>query len=157
MSDYGLGWLAVLVLVLPLAGCGGGGPEVLRVEGVVEAAADVNPDGAGQAAPVVVRLYQLRNVGQFEGADFFSIYDDEAATLGQDLIAREELRLRPGERTEFNSELPPDAKFLGVIAAFRDLDTAHWRAVAPLPESGLVDVRVDLKNTEITLSATPAP
>ena len=151
MSIYRLRWVAVLLLLCLLAGCGGGA-KTIRVEGVVEAGDGVNPDSGGRASPVVVRVYQLRNAGSFEGADFFSVYDEEAATLGQDLIAREELRLRPGERLEFKSEAPAGAKFLGAIAAFRNLDTARWRAVAPLPESGSVDVRIQLKATEVSLS-----
>jgi type VI secretion system protein VasD len=47
-------------------------------------------------------------------------------------VQREEVLLRPGETKKLDFNLPPDAKSIGVMAAFRDLDRARWREVRPV-------------------------
>lgn len=130
--------LAAAVLTA-LAACGGQPPKedkppppapVLRVD--LAATADANRGPAGQALPIVVRLYELKAQGDFSGADFFSLYDREAKTLGGELIAREELTLTPGQTRQIVKPLDPQARYLGVLGAFRDIDRAGWRALVPL-------------------------
>jgi type VI secretion system protein VasD len=105
---------------------------MLRVD--VAAASDANRGPGGQGLPIVVRLYELRAQGAFSGADFFSLYDREAKALGGELIAREELTLSPGQTRQIVKPLDPQARYLGVLAAFRDLDHAEWRDLVPLAD-----------------------
>lgn len=131
--------LATAVVLTTLAACGGQPPKedkppapapVLRVD--VAAAADANRGPAGQGLPIVVRLYELKAQGAFSGADFYSLYDREAKALGGELIAREELTLAPGQTRQIVKPLNPQARYLGVLGAFRDIDRATWRALVPL-------------------------
>jgi type VI secretion system protein VasD len=96
--------------------------------------ADANPDANGRASPLTVRLYVLKSSSAFTSADFFSLYDKESATLGADLVQREEALLRPGETKKFDFTLQSDAKIIGVAAAYRDLDRAHWRELCTIPK-----------------------
>jgi len=96
--------------------------------------ADVNPDANGRASPLTVRLYVLKSSSTFTSADFFSLYDKESATLGADLVQREEALLRPGETKKFDFALKSDARIIGVAAAYRDLDRAHWRELCTIPK-----------------------
>ncbi|MDR0779437.1 MAG: type VI secretion system lipoprotein TssJ [Pseudomonadales bacterium] len=96
------------------------------------AAANANPDANGRASPLAVRLYVLKASSAFSSADFFSLYDKDSATLGADLLQREEALLRPGETKSFNFSLKPDAQAIGVIAAYRDLERARWRELRAL-------------------------
>lgn len=133
--------LLAAVALTTLAACGGQPPKedkppppaaapMLRVD--VTAAADANRGPAGQALPIVVRVYELKAQGAFGGADFFSLYDREAKTLGGELIAREELTVAPGQTRQLLRPLDPQARYLGVLGAFRDIDRATWRALVPL-------------------------
>jgi type VI secretion system protein VasD len=130
--------LLVAVALTSLAACGAKPakedkpPPVLRVD--VTAASDANRGPAGQALPIVVRLYELKAQGAFIGADFFGLYDREAQALGGELIAREELTLAPGQTRQIVKPLDPQARYLGVLGAFRDIDHASWRALAPLAD-----------------------
>jgi type VI secretion system protein VasD len=114
-----------------LAGCAPK-PVVTTVSINLAAAADANPDARGRASPLTVRVYVLKSPGPFEGADFFSLFEKDQATLGAELVQREELLLRPGESKKLDLTLPADAKAIGVMAAFRDLDRARWREVRPV-------------------------
>jgi type VI secretion system protein VasD len=122
----GLGLTGVL-----LAGCAPK-PVVTTVSITLVAGADANPDARGRASPLTVRVYALKSPGPFEGADFFSLFEKDQATLGAELVQREEMLLRPGETRKLDLTLPPDAKAIGVMAAFRDLDRARWREVRPV-------------------------
>ncbi len=121
-----------------LAACASGPPEPAPVPGQVTAAAMINPDREGVAKPVVVRIYQLKTAGAFESADFFTLHGDAAATLGADLVASEEMMVRPSGRLSFEASIDPMTRFIGVTAAFRDIDNAQWRAVIELPEEKLI-------------------
>ena len=93
----------------------------------------LNPDFQGRPSPVVVRFYLLRAEITFGAADFFSLFERDAATLGADLVAREEVQLRPGRNVSITRDFPADARFLGVVAAFRDIEKSGWRALSSLP------------------------
>lgn len=105
-------------------------PKVLTVD--VLAAANLNPSASGRPSPVVVRIYELRAAAPFESAGFVSLFDKEQATLGGDVIARDEFVLGPGESMAIKRDLTADSKFVAVMVAFRDLERAKWRAVVPL-------------------------
>jgi type VI secretion system protein VasD len=116
-------------------------------------AADVNPDSTGRASPVVVRVYQLKEEGQFAASDFFALYDNEAGTLGGGFIAREEYVLQPGENREIELKLEKEAKYLGVIAAYRDIRNSKWRALSAAPEKNLIDL---IRKDRVTLTVSRA-
>ena len=151
---------SVLVLAAGLAallGCAGKPPPPpladkpppqLHIQ--VFAAPDANRSAGGKGLPIVVRLYQLKVEGGFAGADFYSLYDKEAATLGADLIAREEVTLVPGQRRSLVQPLNPAATHLGVVGAFRDLDRAGWRALEVLKPGQDNTVQVDVGAAAIT-------
>jgi type VI secretion system protein VasD len=103
----------------------------------LSASTDVNPDSSGRASPVVLRVFQLRNDGEFASADFFALYDKEKETLGASFVSREEYVLAPGETRKLDLALNSETRVIGVLAAFRDIRTAHWRALSRPPEKTL--------------------
>lgn len=127
-------------MLAALAACASGPPKSTKARMTVVAQSDVNPDAGGRPSPVVVRVYQLQQDAKFANADFFALFDDEQQALGADLLARDEIELAPGERKVLQVEVKGDAKFLGAVAAFRDIRNSQWRAVQPAPKKGLLDV-----------------
>src|SRR5262245_12884012 len=134
-----LRWIAIAMLA-SLAACASGPPKATKARMTVLAQADVNPDATGRPSPVVVRVYQLQQDAKFANADFFALFDDEQQALGADLLARDEITLAPGERKEVQVEVKGEAKFLGAVAAFRDIRNSQWRVVQAAPKKGLLDV-----------------
>jgi type VI secretion system protein VasD len=123
-------------LALTLSGCSSSPPPPGVVELTLRAEAGINPDPTGRFSPVVVRVYQLVSPTNFAAADFFQLFDKEAATLGADLGDREEVALAPGETRVVTMTLKPGAQFVGLAAAFRDIDAASWRALREVPPHG---------------------
>ena len=122
-------------LLVPLAGCAPtvkvAAPVTKPLHLTISAVAALNPDPQGRASPVVLRIYVLGADGEFTGADFFALYQNEATALPHSLISRQELLIAPGESTTLDLTLPHEAHFVGVLAAYRDVDKARWRAIAP--------------------------
>ncbi len=110
----------------------------------ITATADLNPDADGRASPVVFRIYELKSSGIFESADFFALYDNEAATLGQELVGRKEYQIQPSESRSMTEKLQPATRMIGVIAAYRELDMAKWRAVVPIQENATTPIDITL-------------
>jgi type VI secretion system protein VasD len=104
------------------------------------ASEQVNPDAAGRSSPIVVRLFQLRTDGAFAAAEFFDLYEKEKQVLGESLVSREEYVLAPGETRELEIPVNAQTSYLGVLAAYRDIRSAQWRAVAKAPEKKLTDL-----------------
>jgi type VI secretion system protein VasD len=101
------------------------------------ASADVNPDVSSKPSPVVVRVYQLKGDAAFSGADFFG---------------REEYVLTPAERRTVELVVPKTAKFVGVVAAFRDIRNSQWRVVVPAPLKD--DVTLSVERARVQLAPT---
>lgn len=99
----------------------------------LSAAADLNPDAAGRPSPLVVRVYLLRQDSAFKGAEFFALYDHEKETLGADLVATQEFEFKPGESRTVTFKGDPQVHTVAVMAAYRDLRNALWRASFDLP------------------------
>lgn len=112
----------------------------------IAASADTNPDAGGRPSPVVVRIYQLKADTAFMGADFFALFDDEMKVLGAELIGRDEFVMAPAERRSVDVNVSPDARFVGVVAAYRDIRNAQWRVAVPAP----------LKRDDVTVSVERA-
>jgi len=141
--------LSPLVLgIALLVGCSSGPP---LVQGTIKAEPAVNPDRGGRPSPIVVRVYELKAVAAFNGADFFSLYDKEQETIGGDLVGREEFLLQPSESRQYRRQFQPDTKFIGVIGAYRDLEQSRWRQVMPVPAKGKATVTIGVQARAITL------
>jgi type VI secretion system protein VasD len=121
----------------------------------IKAGADINPDPDGKAAPALVRVYQLASPVRFENADFFLLFEKEKETLGPDLVGREEIAVAPGETKTLNQPLKPAATHVGVVAAFRDIDRASWRALVEVPPHGTTKLESDVSKLKIDLEGPP--
>jgi type VI secretion system VasD/TssJ family lipoprotein len=100
---------------------------------LVQAQRSLNTDAGNASASLALRVYVLRDASGFQKASFDSLYDQDEATLGSNVLVRESLHLRPGEARELELELAGDARAVGVFGAFRQIDRAQWRAILALP------------------------
>ncbi len=118
--------------------------EVTKVDLSLVSDERLNPDLNDRPSPIVVRLLELRHPVAFENADFFSLYQRPGEVLKPDLVAQEELEVRPGEERELRLSVQPGSAYVGVLAAYRDLPESAWRVVIPLREKDHNPVTVRL-------------
>jgi type VI secretion system protein VasD len=149
--------LAVLALAaLLLSSCAShGSNDRVETRTLLSASNDTNPDINGRPSPVVLRVFQLRGDSEFGRADFFALSLHEKDVLGASLIGVEEFELRPGEHLETRIPLSRDARYVGAIAEFRDINGAQWRALRARPSRSLFvseSVVVDIERGALNLS-----
>ncbi|WP_177419184.1 type VI secretion system lipoprotein TssJ [endosymbiont of Lamellibrachia barhami] len=144
-----------LILSLLFIGCGEKkAPPPTQLAAKFLASLHVNPNAEGTPSPVVVRFYELKTPGIFEDTDFFTLYDGDIAVLGADLVARNEFKVMPGKTLPLLRELDPKTRFIGVMAAFRDLNNAIWRATAPIALHQVNAYTILLGRGEVSISET---
>lgn len=126
--------VAALAGTVLLAGCAATESK-LAVPYVVElsAAKNVNSGGRHQPSPIKVTVYELKTTNAFELSDFFSLQKDARAALGDQLLNVNSVILTPGKTERITAHGNVDAKVLGIVAAYRDLDNSQWRMTVELP------------------------
>jgi len=147
--------LLAIVALVSLAGCSWLSPysHVTKVNLKLSGSDRLNPDLNGRPSPIVVRLYELRHPVAFENADFFSLYERARESLAPDLVTSEELELRPGETVELKLSVQEGSRYVGVLAAYRDLPEAQWRYTAEVTPVQVTDVALVLDQAGIRNSS----
>ena len=133
--------IVVLVASLALFGCANSGNVTKTLYGDLSADSNVNPGEDGRPRPIVVYIYYLREEGEFNKSDFFSLYRDPVGTLGSNLVSFSKYQLSPAQSLSFQEELPSQVKSIGIVASYRDIEHTMWRAYSPLPETSWYSAR----------------
>ncbi len=149
-------WIGLVVMTVAACAEPPPPPPPTVVNVTVDGAADLNPNADGRPSPTVVRVYYLVSDTTFKDVDFFQLFEQEAATLGADLAASDELMISPGTSQAVSRELRDDVRFLGLAASYRDIESAVWRGVVAVPPNQTTAVQALLGANSVALSASPA-
>ena len=140
---------AALALLFLATACSGHLPEPAALAPTtarftITAAPVLNPGGDGSSQPVVVRLFRLRNAEGFQTAQFDELVEGtDEKTLAGDLVGTVEFTIYPGDSETLTRTLDPTDRWLGIVAAYRDPDTAKWRDLVRSPPNQTTEI--DLK------------
>lgn len=154
---------AALVLLVLSAACGKPAivekPPPTTVAVDIVATVAVNPDADGRPSPLAVRVYQLTNSTAFMKVGLDSLWYGEEASLGAELVSRDEFMLAPGAGAKGSMTLDPRTRYVGVAAAFRDFRNATWRKVEPVPgpPEGVPDLSLTVALDVASLNARIRP
>lgn len=153
MNNFALQLTAAVGVALALVACAGA-PKPAQVAGTIEASAQVNPTAGKRPSPLLVRVYELKTAAAFNAADFMSLYQRDKSELGGDLLGKEEYVLAPGESKTFAKTLAVETRFLGVLAAYRDVEHAKWRSIVAVQPGQMhtVTIRADALSVEAAVS-----
>lgn len=132
-----LGFLISFVLTL-IAGCSSNPGEYIpflnddgpkEFEFNIVASSNINPDRSGRPSPLVVTIYQLSNAQRFNSLDVISLISEDENLLGGDLLGKRELTLLPGQSLREDLQTPNQTRYLGVFAAFQNIEGAISKVV----------------------------
>jgi type VI secretion system protein VasD len=126
-------------------------PPPTVVSLTLRAAPDVNQTEGGEARPVSVRVFRLASVDDFLERGFFELDSDSQAVLGGDLIAEDTFTLAPGAVQVYQRQFEEDARFVAIMAAYRNIDSANWRGIFDVPRNQTTLLIADLKATGLVL------
>lgn len=154
-------WFIYPLVLLLMGGCGSkspllsavGPPAPTRVVMELAASADLNPNLLNQPSPLQLRIYELKTLGAFDRIDFFTLYEQEKTALGADLLAQEQKLIRPGEVQHLERTLQAETRYLGFLAAYRDIDRAQWRAIVAVPPNQTATIKVNLQRLGLAARA----
>ena len=121
---------AIAVLASGCAWFGDAFPRYTDV--TIDAAEQANPDDSGRPSPVAVKVYELKRRDTFDNLDFDAAFDNADVVLSDELLSSAEFMLQPGESVTHRVELDDDGAYIGVVAAYRQIDDARWRLVNPV-------------------------
>jgi type VI secretion system protein VasD len=132
--------LAIAVFGAVLSACGGSTPQAKapakcppqNVTIALVASKGVNPTGK-DARPVVVRIYQLKNDAKLMNASFDAIWNQDKATLGDDLVKVDEVELYPSTRKDVKFTRPDTVMNLAAVALFQNPTGRSWVSTVDLP------------------------
>ena len=126
-------------------------PEPTHVYLKLETAGNINPNIAGRASPLVVRIYHLKSYAAFKSADFNELYKKDQEVLGNDLVDKKELHLKPNEKLTFFYEGIEDVGAIGVMAAFRYYEQSQWKAAATVRKGKTTIIDVLISDTTVSI------
>jgi type VI secretion system protein VasD len=99
----------------------------------IRASDRLNLDPAGRSLPTIVRVYQLRDVGNFELASFDDVWESPEKVLGDSLLSKDEVTVYPNQVLTRAFDRNPEANFVVGVGIFRRSVGNTWRTVLPLP------------------------
>ena len=155
--------IAVLSSAAVLAGCAAKlpllpppqpPPPPTEIIGVVQAAPNLNPSVSRRASPLLIRIYELKTATAFNHADFVALYQRDQAELGAEMVSRDEIVLNPGETRPWLRTAAPETRFIGVFAAYRDLDRAKWRGVVAVQPNQSQRLEIRAGESALQVSVT---
>jgi len=92
--------------------------KVLNVD--LSAREALNPDDAGRATSVAVRVYQLKDRKMFDGASYEDLLKHDRTVLAQDLQANLAAVLNPGASASLSQPMQADTKYVAIVAFYRN-------------------------------------
>lgn len=125
----------ILLGIFLLAGCASVKRAVLpehRLIANIQTGKQLNPNERGRPSPLSVLFFQLKEQENFDNAEFFDLYDKGKETLGDDFIAVSKVNLMPNITSRLTLKLKPDVQYIGVVAAYRNMQGVVWRKVVPV-------------------------
>jgi type VI secretion system protein VasD len=142
-------------LLAVLAHCSSPPPPPTVVNLTLNATQDVNPNQAGQPAPIAARVYQLGSTNAFDNAEFFPLFNDDKDALKTTLVERDDYILAPGATKTVTLKPTDQVTALGIFGGFQNFQQAQWRTDVAVPAHKTTTVSVTFARTGITAQAGP--
>ncbi len=103
--------------------------KVKQMDLTIASRSALNQDRRGLSLPVVLRIYQLKDSKAFETATSAQLLAGDA--LKPDILGRTEVTLNPSATVRLSELMADEARYVGVVAFFRDQANAEWQLVIP--------------------------
>lgn len=155
--------ILTLTLILLLSGCTmwdqfkestGITPETSSIELIITADSILNVREGGQSSPVILRIHELNSPVLFRNLDFFALFENDKASLGDEYIKRYEYQIQPGDIIHETLVLDPETRAIGFSVAFRDINGSSWRKVELIEEKSEYFLKLSLKDSELSSNNT---
>ncbi|MDN3380857.1 MULTISPECIES: type VI secretion system lipoprotein TssJ [unclassified Pseudoalteromonas] len=141
--------IMAILLLLSITGC-----MSTNVELDITATDNLNLNQFDEALPVVLRVYQLSDIQSFKTATFEELWKSDKSVLANTLITLEERTINPAEKATIAFEQAENARFVAIVALFRDRQGDKWKTYHPLGDGPVklsTSLDVLITNNEVQL------
>lgn len=116
--------IAMAFLLVLIAGCAS---QPKEIEALVLSSGQLNPSVDQKLSPVVLEIFQLKALRDFQSSDYFKLID-MSKSESQDIVSIEQFVIQPNQVIRLKRPVNQEAKHIGVFAAFHHLDELRWRS-----------------------------
>ena len=118
----------------------------------VTASQNLNPDLNERPSPVVLGFYELTDKIPFKSLGFSKISYQSYQNLKTTLIDYSTIEVRPSEIKNRLIKLHHNTAYLGIVAAYRQLDNSRWKQLIELPNNKN-HMHINIRLTQTKMSA----
>ncbi|WP_404389756.1 type VI secretion system lipoprotein TssJ [Pseudoalteromonas phenolica] len=142
----------LLTSIFTLSGC-----LTTKVNLDVTSSDNLNLNKFDEPLPVVLKVYQLTDIQAFNNATYEQLWKADKSVLANSLVTVEEKTINPSQITNISFEQSEQAKYIAMVALFRDIEGGKWRTSFEL-SNGYVKIPTSLdialnKNSIVILGA----
>ncbi len=99
------------------------------------ASQQINTSAQQAQLPLALKLYQLSSPQRFKQADFQELWLQDRHALGDTLLDKTLIILKPGEKRKLTISKTKDAKFIGIVAISQHRPGKQWRLLQAIPQT----------------------
>lgn len=126
-------------------------PDPTIAQVTITAAKDANPDPSGRASPAVVFIYAMKPGAPLTTGSYDALTGGEMGDLAETMKRIARLVIVPGKTTKKRFELPPGTSDIGITVGFRQIETAQWRASAPVAANKVTLLKANIGANAVTI------
>ena len=115
----------------------------------VVAAENVNPDGNQRPSPIQLKIFQLTSRTTVDNMDFDSLFYHADVILSDELLSTTTYMVVPKETIKTKLKLLPNAHYIAIVAAYRDIDQSQWKHIYQVSPHGHYKHIITLGDAEI--------
>ncbi|MEM9744220.1 MAG: type VI secretion system lipoprotein TssJ [Pseudomonadota bacterium] len=114
----------------------------------------INPYPDGKSAALVLRMYELKALGNFTNTEYLRLVQNDQSLLATDILWTDSLVLLPNQELEVpRDELDAKTAYFAVLAEFREHDSPNtiWRGYVATPGGKTTKCKIDVTGTQLTI------
>ncbi len=104
---------SIFILIALLCACS---PAPIKV--TINSTEQLNQDQRNNPLPVQVKIYQLRDNNAFLQATFRELWRQDAATLGNSMLDKQEITINPSSTTKIVLTRKKDCRYVGIVGGY---------------------------------------
>ncbi|WP_345980446.1 type VI secretion system lipoprotein TssJ [Sulfurimonas sp. HSL3-2] len=137
-----------LLIVIFMSGCVSKNPTHIDLE--ITSGKEINVDDDNVSSPLMLVFYELSSADKFSKYNYWDIVDNSGKKLKQDILSQTKYPILPNEKQTYQIVFDEKAKYLGIVAKFRDIKDSNWRYIINLEKDSSNEAELKIKKYSIT-------
>lgn len=140
-------YLTLLIMVLLMSGCMSKDPTHIDLE--ITSSKEINSDEDNFSSPLMLLFYELSSADKFSKYQYWDLLDNAEQKLDQDVISQTKFIILPNEIHTYQIAFDEKAKYLGIVAKFRDIKESKWRHIINLEKDSANEAELKIDKNSI--------